>query len=181
MVTLELVTLGLKNSPGFHMLKRKLSMLDKSNAEKEVFSAFSYILDEYLFKKVYRNNEYGIHSKGFLLGIESDKCRILFVKESELKHVSFWIGSVVAPFENPDAAGVKGWFNLLVVGHFVSGGRITTKEEYDVLEPLERLKLISNRLHPIIHQVLEVFTDERKIELWMPKFREFVKKEYRKY
>lgn len=155
-------------------------MAKDEDLEKKIDTYFSYLSTDYSFNKVISDNKYGLYARGLLLGIQSEKCRMLFIKETELKHVSLWIGTLSAPFDNPDASGVNGWFNLLVIGHFISGEPISYKEDYETMESSERLAAISKKIYLFVPEILEHFKDAKQVESWISSFKAFVKKEYKK-
>lgn len=154
-------------------------MLDKDNIRRLITENFSYLFNEYNFKEIYYNDRYGRYAEGLLLGVQSGKCRFLFVKEPELKHTSIWVGLISAPFENPDATGPDGWFNVLAVGYFLSGNVISTSEDYGTLDEVARLRLIGSRLSPNIKKIIDHFQDKKTMETWLSKYYDFIKQNYK--
>lgn len=172
------LSLDLSIEVGAFPVAVEVCMLNKENIHLIIRKSFPYLFEKYGFKEFYYNREYGRYGEGFVLGLHSDKCRLLFVKEPELKHLSIWVGMVSSPFENPDASGIEGWFNILAIYHFCNGKPVVTRDEYHSVDPGAWVQLIGNRLEMGIEKIFDLFRNKDTIESWILSFRDFVRENY---
>lgn len=152
--------------------------MSKYNIRQIILESFPYLFNKFGFKEVYYNNRYGRYGEGFLVGVQHGTCRLLFVKEPELRYISTWVGLNSAPFEKPDIAGTEGWFNLPVIGHFISGNKMSVLDNFDKQDEVFRLKIIGNYLETVVEEIMDHFKGRETVSFWLDSYYDFVKNNY---
>ena len=72
------------------------------------------------------------------------------MKETEIPQIDVLIGTLLAPFENPDErghlAGITGWFRLASLIEFLTGKKTYSHSEYEKPDPVRFQVIISERM-----------------------------------
>ena len=133
---------------------------------------FSYLFDEYGFKLVFISENHD-HFSVFRVGLQSDICRILFVREQGAG-VSF-LGTPNAPFENEMN---EQWVSLIgLLGYFLN-----KDFDWTFLNTIPQSRRIqsslsfsSKQFRPHCKQMIEMFTSQEIMASWKPAYKQYIK------
>jgi hypothetical protein len=138
---------------------------------------FYYLFEEYGFSNVYICEIHNRH-KVFRVGIQSEICKILFVREQGAG-VSF-LGTSNAPFENEMN---ENWISLIsLLGYIL-------KKEFDwtFLNTLSRsqqieasLSFSSSQFKPHTKQMIEMFSSQENVAKWKSAYKQYIKEKVRR-
>jgi len=132
---------------------------------------FFYLFDDYGFRIVYKE-EYRKGHGWFRVGIESDKVRILFVREGG--GGVLFLGTLSAPFGNEDAPQ---WANMLHLLSFVLQETVDWRFA-DGVPSTERpaviLSFYAEKLYPVCAQMLSMFASQDAIASWWSAYERYL-------
>ena len=144
---------------------------------KLIKEKFNYLFEKYGFSDVYIR-EIQNHHKVFRIGLQSDVCKILFVREQGAG-VAF-LGTSSAPFEDEMN---EEWISLIsLLGYIL-------KKEFDwtFLNTLSRsqqieasLSFSSSQFRPYCKQITEMFSSRENIAKWKPAYKQYIKEKVRR-
>ena len=128
-----------------------------NNELERLYKKLPFLWEEYGFHLKYFTRDYGFYSKGFIVGLENDICKIAFEKDSpsssqgSAKH----IGTKHAQFMPPNYSyiGENGWYSLTGLIFWLSG--VQYESSKDINQDLDNLGQYL-RLH--MYKLLRMFT-----------------------
>jgi hypothetical protein len=95
------------------------------NELERIHKKFSFLWKIYDFHVKYFTRDYGMYSKGFIIGLETDSCRLVFEKEtnSSVEPIAEYVGTKRSLFAPPNYSYyVKdGWYPLTGLIYWLSG------------------------------------------------------------
>jgi hypothetical protein len=128
-----------------------------------LYRKFPYLWENYGFHVKYFTRDYGMYSRGFVIGLENDLCKLVFEKEtnSQVEPIRDYVGTKSAPFIPPNYSyfAEYGWHSLNGLLYWLSG--VEYEDDRDVDKDLDNLSQYV-RLH--IDKVLELFQDPDNFE-----------------
>ena len=151
----------------------KAARLD--NELKRIHEKFSYLWQIYGFHVSYFTRDYGMYYRGFVIGLETDLCKLVFEKESNSAVESIAlnvgkIGSPVAPL-NYSYLVKDGWYPLTGLVYWLSGVECERNKNVD-----QDLENVSQYLKIYIERVLDLFRSpadfDRKLEYYRNRYKE---------
>ena len=138
---------------------------------------FSYLFEEYGFDFVYireNQNRFSV----FRIGLQSDICKILFVREQGAG-ISF-LGTPIAPFDDE----MNGqWVTLIGLLSYI------LKQDFDweFLNTVPQNQRIQSSLafsakqfRPKCKQMTEMFRSQKIMEKWKPAYKQYIKEKLRR-
>jgi hypothetical protein len=117
-----------------------------------LYKKFPYLWKEYDFQIKYVTRDYGVYYRGFIVGLESNICKIVFEKESNspVEPIRDNVGTLSASFTPPAYSYFAGygWYSLSDLIYWLSGVEyVAGKDVEKDLENLsEYLKLHMDKL-----------------------------------
>lgn len=92
---------------------------------KRLYTKLPFLWKNYKFHVKYFTRDYGMYSKGFVIGLENEFCRIVFEKEtaSSNEPIAEYIGKKYSPFLPLDNAYFidDGWYTLTGLLQWLTG------------------------------------------------------------
>ena len=133
---------------------------------------FLYLFEDYGFNLVYIREIQNCFNV-FRIGLQSDVCRILFVREQGAG-VSF-LGTLSAPFENEMN---EQWVSLMGLLSYI----LKTEYDWSFLNAIPKsqriqssLSFSSKQFRPYCHQLIEMFNSKESVAKWKPAYKQYVK------
>jgi len=130
---------------------------DRLDSEFErIYKKFPFLWKNYNFHVKYFTRDYGIYSRGFVLGLGNDVCKLIFEKEtnSSAEPIRDYVGKKSALFTPPNYSyfAEYGWYSLNGLTYWLSG--VEYESDKDVDKDLENL---SQYLKLHIDKLLDLF------------------------
>jgi hypothetical protein len=127
------------------------------NELKSLREKLPFLWENYGFHLKYFTRDYGFYGKGFVIGLESDICKIVFEKElpSSIQGPATYVGTKQALFIPPNYSylGENGWYSLTGLIFWLSG------VQYDVNKAMDKdLENLREYLKLYMGILLEMFT-----------------------
>jgi len=133
------------------------------NELRKILTVYSYLWETYGYHLAFFTNDYGMYSRGFIVGLENDVCKIVFTKESKstAEPLSEYLGEKTASFslDQIDYSMQDGWYPLTGLIYWLSG------VEYEYPKDANKdLEEISQYLRSQIDKVHELFEEPKEID-----------------
>jgi hypothetical protein len=152
--------------------------MEENRLDKEIeriHAKFPFLWKDYSFHVKYFTRDYGMYSKGFIIGLENDLCRLVFEKEtaSSNEPITEFIGKKHSPFLPPSYSYfVKdGWYTLTGLIYWITGVECEDGNDVD-----EDLGYVSQYLQLYIGELLDLFRYpaefDKKLEYYRNTYRD---------
>lgn len=133
--------------------------MEENRLDKEIeriHAKFHFLWKDYGFHVKFFTRDYGVYSKGFIIGLENEVCRLVFEKEtaSSNEPITEFVGKKHSPFLPPGYSYfVKdGWYILPGLIYWITG--VECEEDDDVDKDLAH---VSQYLQLHIGSLLDLF------------------------
>ena len=91
----------------------------------KIHKRFPFLWERYGFHATYCTRDYGIYTRGFVIGLENEVSRLAFEKEttSLVEPIKIHVGKKHSPFAPPSYCYLAsdGWYSLVGLIHLLSG------------------------------------------------------------
>lgn len=139
------------------------------NELNRLYKYLPFLWEDYDFHIKYLTRDFGMYYRGFILGLENDVCKMIFMKEtnSPVEPVIDYVGTKTALFTPPDYSyfAEYGWFSSTGLIYWLSG--VEYEYEKDVNKDLDNL---GQYLKPHMDKVLDLFRSpaefDKKLEYY---------------
>jgi hypothetical protein len=138
-----------------------------------ITESFSFLFEEYNFNIVYRN-EYRPEYDWYVIGLESPKCRIMFIREQGAGAV--FIGESSSPFGNEPSGS---WVSLLGILNYLRKSELDWSFVGKVPfsdQTKAGISFEANEIKPFINQILDMFVSPEAISKWKSNYNEYARK-----
>ena len=137
------------------------------NELERIYKKFPFLWENHDFHVRYLTRDFGFYGRGFIIGLENDTCKLIFMKEtnSPVDSIIQRVGTKPALFRPPGDSHLStdGWYPLTGLIYWLSG--VECERDKNVDQDLEN---VSQYLKLYMDKVLDLFRfpDEfdRKLE-----------------
>jgi hypothetical protein len=144
------------------------------NEIQRIYRALPFLWEKYGYHVKYFTRDYGMYNHGFVVGLESDSCRLVFEKEtkSKVEPIRYYIGKHNSPFlPLGDSYLIKdGWYTLPGLLFWLTGVQIERDKNVD-----KDLDYISQYTQLYIDRLLDLFQYPDELEKKLEYFRNLYK------
>jgi hypothetical protein len=129
---------------------------------KRLHDKLPFLWQDHGFHVAYLTRDHGSQGEGFILGLENELCRLVFLKQtgSQAEAMRDYVGIKTARFDPPGRSysAPQGWYPL--------SGLITwlTGVDYDYVKDVDKdLENLGEYLKLYLHLILDVFSDPAQL------------------
>lgn len=123
---------------------------------ERLYKKLPFLWEKYDFHAKYFTRDYGMYSRGFIIGLENDTCRLVFEREtnSSVEPISEYVGKKSSLFAPPNHSYYvkNGWYPLPGLIYWLSG--VQCERDKNVDQDLEN---VSQYLKLHMDKVLDLF------------------------
>lgn len=134
---------------------------------------FYYLFEKYNFKEVYRREHRLNHNS---IGIESNKCRILFKQEGG---VNILIGPKEYPFND-----IQKWISLKGVVNYLQKQSMDWKPDKKNQslnnQVIYQLSSVAHSMKPLCQQIFDMFSSQESILQWKSEYDRYIDEQIEK-
>ena len=123
---------------------------------ERLYKKLPFLWSEYNFHVKYITRDYGMYHRGFIIGLENDRCKLVFEKEtnSQAEPISEYVGTKRSSFAPPNYSYfvAEGWYSLTGLLYWLSGVPYESDNNVD-----KELENVSQYLRVHIDKLLGLF------------------------
>lgn len=144
------------------------------NELERIYKSLSFLWESHDFRVRYFTRSFGFYDKGFIIGLENDICKLIFMKEtnSAVDLIIRRVGKKSAIFRPPGDSylSTDGWYPLTGLIYWLSGVEYETVKNVD-----QDLANFSQYLKPHMDKVLELFNHPAEFDSKLEYYRNLYK------